>query len=94
MTIAIAVVMIVVLYPIFHKIGDVLPMAAAVATVVAVLFFAPEVPHSPVACLSRTARATCSGAAENWVYGLVFLLPLAVAVLIKMVRGDKRGGGA
>jgi hypothetical protein len=72
-----------------RRAGDALPWLAAVAVAAFVIFVIPSVPGSPVACMDHRSNP-CAGHI-NAVIGLAFVLPLCVAVIIKMARGDKRG---
>lgn len=85
-----AVILVALVIPLLRKLGDVLPWFAALGTAVIAIFLAPMVPHSPVACLATAGGAHCTAADTNWVIGLVFVLPIWVAVAIKMMRGDYR----
>jgi hypothetical protein len=69
-------------------IGDLLPMLAFFAVAAFDIFAAPSIPGSPDACMNH--HGSCAGhqAGVGW---LAFGIPLAVAVAIKMRRGDKRG---
>ena len=72
-----------------RRVGDLVPMLAFLAVAAVDIFAVPSVPGSPVACIDHHGNP-CTGH-MNAVIGLAFVLPLCVAVIIKMLRGDKRG---
>jgi hypothetical protein len=71
-----------------RRVGDVVPGLIFVGLAVLAFWVVPTFPRSPVACLQHD---TCGSQQTPWVFGLVFLAPLAGAVAYKMLRGDKRG---
>jgi len=72
-----------------RRFGDLMPMLTFFAVAALDIFAAPAWPGSPDACLD--SRAGCTGhlTGVGW---LVLGIPLAVAMGIKMLRGDRRTG--
>ena len=71
-----------------RRIGDLLPMAAMLATGALMIFVVSEIPGSPTYCLHT--KDSC----QHGLTGMtlcVFIVPLGVACVIKALRGDKRG---
>jgi hypothetical protein len=72
-----------------HKLGDLIPYIAGGAIWAAVVWFGPLVPHSPLAC-TRPGGGHCA-ASLGTINLAELVLGLALIVLYKMIRGDKRG---
>jgi hypothetical protein len=86
---AIALIVLIPIALLGHRIGDLLPMLAFFAVAAFDVFAVPSVPGSPIACMDHRSNP-CAGH-QAAVIGWCFVAPLAAAVVIKMLRGDKRG---
>lgn len=74
-----------------RRIGDTVPMLLMLLTGVFMVFAAPKFPGSPIACLDVKPRGCTTSQQIDWVMALAFLVPMAVAVAYKTLRGDGRG---
>lgn len=91
--IAVAAVAVILLYVMHRVFGDFWPAVIMIGGAALMIWVAPLVPHSPVSCVAP--RNHCSPAQIDhqapWMLGLIFLLPLMLAVWYKSRRGDGRG---
>ena len=74
---------------VMHRIGDLVPAMIILGGGAFAVFVLPGFPASPVACLN-TPRG-CTGTQLDWVAGLAIVAPIALGVIYKELRGDKRG---
>ena len=89
--VALAVLVPLVLYGMHRLFGDLVPAVIMLGTAAFVIWVLPSVPHSPVACLAAHGKDPCTGTQLDWLAGLAFVLPAALAVAYKTRRGDGRG---
>ena len=76
---------------VMRRIGDLVPAVIMLGTGAFVVWVLPSVPYSPVACLAAHGKDPCTGTQLDWLVGLAFVLPAALAVAYKARRGDRRG---
>ncbi len=72
-----------------HRVGDTVPFLLGFAVAAFDIWVVPGIPHSPAACV--TGHPVCGQQQAPWLIALVFVIPLAVVIGYKLVRGDKRG---
>ena len=86
---ALAVFVLLVLF-VMRRVGDLVPAVIMLGTAAFVVWVLPYFPGSPVAFLNDP-HANPSQGQLDWLVGLAFVGPVALAAGYKARRGDKRG---